>query len=471
MSSERTPPVKRSPLTLRSKIILLGLLPLVVSLALIALAVRQQEGQLARHEHALVEREYMNARRDELKHYVELAVSTVQPFYARGRADAAERREALRLLGSLDYGEDGYFFVYDLDGTVLMHSRQPELIGRNLWELRDPKGAPTIQQLIARAKAGGGFVDYLWRKPSSNQVEPKLGYVVALERWHWMVGTGLYLDDIHATIAQLDREASANIGTTLIWIAGIAVFGAALISISGLLLNLSEHRVADDKLRLMAQQVVQSQEDERAHLSRELHDGISQTLVSTKLLVESAVATLEQGGAAPLAPLGQALSRLNVSLNEVRRISHRLRPALLDTLGLPAALQHLGREFDESGAAGVGVRVEGLVRELPNVAKTVLFRIAQEALTNIAKHAGAEQVELALTFERNGDVSLSISDDGCGFDTEAVQEHPQRGIGLRNMRERLATIGGHLELTSSPGHGTLIEAELNVATLVSLAGR
>jgi two-component system NarL family sensor kinase len=462
---------RKSPISLRSKIILLGLLPLVVSLALIALAVLQQERQLATHEHALVEREYMQARRNELKHYIELAISTVQPLYERGPDDAATRREALRLLGSLNYGEDGYFFVYDLDGTVLMHSRQPELIGRNIWNMRDPKGEPTIQHLIARAKAGGGFVDYLWRKPSSKQMVAKLGYVVALERWNWMVGTGLYLDDIQATMSQLDREASANISTTLLWIAGIAVFGAALISISGLLLNLSEHRVADDKLRLMAQQVVQSQEDERAHLARELHDGISQTLVSTKLLVESAVASLEQGGGTPINTLGQALTRLNVSLSEVRRISHRLRPALLDTLGLPAALQHLGREFDEAGGASVGVRIEGLERELPEGVKTVLFRVAQEAMTNIAKHARAAQVELALIFERNGDVSLSISDDGLGFDTEAVQAHPERGIGLRNMRERLEAIGGHLEISARPGHGTQIEAELDAVVLASLLGR
>ena len=75
---------------------------------------------------------YMEARRDELRHYVELAVSTLKPLYARGGDSEADKQQGLRLLASLDYGEDGYFFVYDLEGRVLMHSRQPELLGRNL---------------------------------------------------------------------------------------------------------------------------------------------------------------------------------------------------------------------------------------------------------------------------------------------------------------------------------------------------
>jgi two-component system NarL family sensor kinase len=454
---------------LRPKIILLAVLPLVASLTLIALAVRHQERDLARREHAMVQRAYMEARRAELRNYVELAASTLRPLYERSSEDGADRLEALRLLASLDYGEDGYFFVYDLDGTVLMHSRQPELVGRNLRDLRDPQGRPTIQELLARAQAGGGYVDYLWRRPSTGQVAPKLGYVIALERWRWMLGTGLYLDDIQAVMTQLDREAAANIATTLVWIAAMAVFGVAFISATGLLLNLSEYRVADTKLRLMARQVVQSQEDERAHLARELHDGTSQALVSSKLLVESAAAALEKGERPPATLLAHALGRLNASLTEIRRISHRLRPALLDTLGLPAALEHLGSEFDGVGTTAVDVAVEGEARELPEVVKTVLFRIAQEALTNIAKHAGAGRVALRLQFGGDGAVALRISDDGQGFDAEAVHSHPERGLGLRSMRERLAAIGGSLQVESRPGHGTQIDAQVPAAALAGLA--
>jgi two-component system NarL family sensor kinase len=432
---------------LKTKILLLAALPLLAALAVIAFTVQQQDRALAQRERALVERGYMEARRAELRHYVLLAASVVRPLHDSGRDDPATRAEAMRLLSSLDYGHDGYFFLYDLHGTVLAHSRQPELVGQNLWELRDPLGRPTIQRLIAQARAGGGYVEYLWRKPSSGEMAPKLGYVMTLPRWGWMLGSGLYLDDIHATLAQLDQQVSSNVRDTLLGIAGIAAAGVAVISASGLLLNLSEHRIADAKLRLLARQVVQSQEDERAHLARELHDGTSQMLVSAKLCIESAVHELGHAGRAPPSALGKALQRLNDTLVEVRRISHRLRPALLDTLGLPAALEHLGREFAENGRFDARVAVDGEPAELPGEIKTALFRVTQEALTNVAKHAGAARVRVVLRFDAEG-VELAVSDDGRGFDVEAVLGHPTRGLGLRHMRERLAAIGGRLDLQS-----------------------
>jgi two-component system NarL family sensor kinase len=240
-----------------------------------------------------------------------------------------------------------------------------------------------------------------------------------------------------------------------------------MISTGGLTLNVSEHRVADAKLRLMARQVVQSQEDERAHLARELHDGTSQTLVSAKLLIESA---LEQGraGRMPAAALEGALARLNDALGEVRGISHRLRPALLDTLGLPAALQHLANEVGEASGMAIDAPLRGVACPLPDVVVTVLFRIAQEALTNCVKHAHAERVELALIFGGDGGVSLDITDDGAGFDVAAVQRDPRRGLGLRSMRERLAAVGGQLEIESSPGHGAQLRAIIPAAALAGL---
>lgn len=441
---------------LRTKIVALAVAPLLVALALVALAVRYQGHDLAERERSLAERTFMAQRRAELRSYIELAVSTVRPLYDTGRDDEATRAEALRRLAALDFGSDGYFFVYDLEGRNLMHSRQPELVGRNLWELRDAHGRPTIQQLIARARDGGGYAEYEWRKPSNAQMTPKLGYVMSLSRWNWMLGTGLYLDDIEAALRGLDSQMSLNVATTMLWIAAIAALCLGAVSATGLLLNLSEHRLAEARLRLLARQVVQSQEEERSHLARELHDGTSQTLVSAKLLIESAVDALERSQQAAPPALAKALQRLNDSLSEVRRISHRLRPALLDTLGLPAALEHLGAEFGEDGAVRAAVTVGGTPVEPPEEVKTALFRVTQEALTNVRKHAQARQVRIALHFTRGG-VRLEVSDDGIGFDAAALRMDPRRGIGLRNMRERLALVGGQLKVRSGAG-GTRIVA-------------
>lgn len=448
-------------LSLRGRFLLLALLPLLASLALIALAVRQQESQLAEREHALVRASYMDARRTELKHYVDLAVSTVKPLLGQPRGQP----QALQLLSSLDYGPDGYFFVYALDGRVLMHSRQPELLGQNLWELRDPQGRPTIQQLIAQAKAGGGYVDYLWRKPSSSQLVPKLGYVVTVPEWGWMLGTGLYLDGIEATMAELERGARQNITATMLWVGAVAVFGVALISAGALALNLSEHRSAEAKLRALAREVVQSQEDERARLARELHDGVSQALVATKLLIESA--QHEPSAAERLQAL--ALKRLNSTLAEVRHLSHALRPALLDTLGLPAALQHLAGEFDAAGGTRFSAVLAGEEVGLPEAVNTALFRIAQEALSNAARHAQATTVDMVLRFEASGGLSLEIRDDGQGFDADAAQAVADRGLGLRSMRERAAALGARLSLATAPGDGSRLTVKLSAADLARAA--
>jgi two-component system NarL family sensor kinase len=341
-----------------------------------------------------------------------------------------------------------------------MHSRQPELVGQNLWELRDSRGRYTIQELIKGAKEnGGGYIEYEWRKPSSAQMAPKLGYVTAMPRWNWMVGTGLYLDDIQSTMDTLDRQMNANVTATLLWIAGIAALCLGVVSAAGLLLNLSEHRTAEAKLRLLARRVVQSQEEERGHLARELHDGTSQTLVSAKLLIESAVESLDRQRQPTPPALAKALQRLNDSLIEVRRISHRLRPALLDTLGLPAALERLVDEFREEGGVDASMMMGGESFELQPEVKTALFRLTQEALTNVRKHANAQHVNIALHFDEEEGVRLEVSDDGTGFDIQAVQLDPRRGIGLRNMRERMEAIGGRLIMCSNAGR-TSIEAEV-----------
>ena len=453
---------------LKAKLLVLAAVPLLLSLALIAAAVQLQQRELARREHALVEGGYLSARRAELKNYVQLAMSEIAPMVDSKEDVAASKERAMRLLESMTYGDDGYFFVYDMHGTVLMHPRQRDLVGQDLSGLHDEQGNATIQNLLAQARAGGGFVEYMWRRPSTGKIAPKLGYVTEIPQWDWMIGTGLYRDDIDSATAQLDAQASSNIGETLLWIAAIACGGVALISLSGVWLNLSELRVADAKLQTLARQVVRFQEDERAHLARELHDGATQTMVSAKLLVEAAIDQLERDARPAPRALETALAGLKQSLDEVRRISHRLRPAMLDELGLPAALELLTREAEDAGATPIVLLVEGDPAPLPEEVKTALFRVSQEALANVAKHAKARRVDMALHFGADG-VTLRIVDDGAGFEADRIQLDPHRGIGLRNMRERLASIGGSFEVLATPGAGTLLLAKVPTDAIRRLA--
>jgi two-component system, NarL family, sensor kinase len=446
---------------LRQKVIFLAIAPLIVALCAIAVFVRQQATGLARQQRATIEQAYLASKQAELEHYVELAAHAIAHLTGSGRNDPSTLEEAKRILKSLSFGDDGYFFIYDMQGRNLMHPRQPELVGQDLWDLRDQFGAPTIQNLVTVARQGGGLVRYNWVKPSTRKSAPKLGYVIAIP--HWIMGSGLYLDDVGAALDKVDAQQSRNIDATMLWIAGLAILSTLVIATSGLALNVSESRVADAKLKALAQRVVDSQEQERARLSRDLHDGISQWLVSIKLQIEAGIIRLqgnaEQQGRAR-ASFERTAEELNKVLGEVRRISHNLRPTLLDDLGLAAALDHLAQEFSQHSGTPVAFAARGNTERLPAVVSTVLFRIAQEALTNIERHAGARRIDLTLASQR-GRVVLEIVDDGAGFDPEGVETHPQRGIGLRNMLERLDAIGGTLDIISSAS-GTTVRAGVDI---------
>jgi len=447
---------------IKTKIFLLAIVPFLVAIAGIGIGVRMQAAALAKAQRETVEAAYISSKEAELKHYVELATTAISPFYEAsgdGKDDAALKAQALAMLQRMDFGPDGYFFVYDMKGDSLMHPREPDLVGHNWWLLRDPNGSLTIQQLVAAASKGGGYVRYVWHRPSTNRLEPKLGYVVPLERWNWMVGTGIYLDDVDTTLAHIDQRASSNIERTMMWIGGIALAGLAVITLCALVLNVSEYRSADAKLRRLAQQVVASQENERARLSRELHDGISQMMVSVKLLLESALARFEHSDArlpAAEAALSTGLARLGDTLREVRRISHALRPSMLDDLGLAAALEQLTRELGAESGVAIAFAQTGQAHGmlLPDAMNTALFRIAQEALTNIVGHAHASEAALALDISEHT-VVLTIEDNGRGFDIDRVQADPNAGVGLRNMRERLEALGGALSLVSQPGRSVV----------------
>lgn len=452
---------------LRLKIFLLSIVPMTLALGSVILTVRHQTMNLASQEYKLVESTYLASREAELRAYVKLAQSSIAPL-VNSPSTPERQAEAMAILARLEYGKDGYFFVYDLDGNNLMHPRQPNLVGKNLLNLKDPFGDFPIQNLLAAAGKGGGIVRYYWEKPSSNQVAFKLGYVEPVLPWGWMLGTGLYLDDIEQSLKNVDAQAQANIGETQVRMYAIAVISIVLIGLAGLALNISDNKESGAKLRHLAQRVVSSQEEERVRVARELHDGIVQVLVSSKFFLETAQLQLDKkiaqpgdpASAVPITnPLKRGLERLNEALTEVRRISHGLRPALLDDFGIGPAIEMLTNEVREHCNFNVLFSTTGTPFAIPLTHSTALFRISQETFTNAKLHSGAANVQVALVYQR-GRVTLSIKDDGKGFDVRQTQTDQQRGIGLRNMRERMEGLGGTFKIYSD-SRGTEVLASLN----------
>ena len=283
-----------------------------------------------------------------------------------------------------------------------------------------------------------------------------------------MLGTGLYLDDIEQSLKNVDAQAQANIGETQVRMYAIAVISIVLIGLAGLALNISDNKESGAKLRHLAQRVVSSQEEERVRVARELHDGIVQVLVSSKFFLETAQLQLDKkiaqpgdpASAVPITnPLKRGLERLNEALTEVRRISHGLRPALLDDFGIGPAIEMLTNEVREHCNFNVLFSTTGTPFAIPLTHSTALFRISQETFTNAKLHSGAANVQVALVYQR-GRVTLSIKDDGKGFDVRQTQTDQQRGIGLRNMRERMEGLGGTFKIYSD-SRGTEVLASLN----------
>lgn len=439
---------------LKAKILLLAVAPLLLAIAVIGGLLVFETQRLDRQQAQLLEDVLLNAKRDELRSYVALALTSINHLYGTGRDDEASKEQAKAILSSMNFGDDGYFYVYAQDGLNLVHPRQPDLIGTNLWNMHDADGVFVIRELIARANEGGGFQRYLWPKPSTGKVERKLGYAVALPRWGWTLGTGIYLDDVDAAAAKLRGNLLESVRQTLVGLATVAVIAALGVFAGGLALNISEQRQADRKLKALAHRVVSSQEEERARVSRELHDHICQLLVSIKYQFELVGHRLAHPGDAPVTTIDREVSALSKAIGEVRRISHDLRPALLDDLGLPAALAHIGNELAQRSGLKVNMSPHVHEERLPELQAVSLFRVAQEALRNVERHAQATHIDIRL--DDAGDrLELRITDDGVGFDIKNVELSKDRGIGLTNMRERVERNGGTFVMTSHPGQTSL----------------
>jgi two-component system NarL family sensor kinase len=442
---------------LRWALVLIALLPLVLGSAAVAWVVAQRSQVLADLHLAAVQPVLLAARKAELQSYVNLARSSIAHLVRDGMPDAAAQAQALVILKRLEFGHDGYFFVFDFEGNNLAYPRQPQLQGQNLLALRDRDGGYPIRKLLDQARSGGGYVEYEWVRPSTGQTEPKLGYVEPIAGWEWMIGTGTYVDEPERARRRIAEATADAVVDTLSRIGAITMLTTLAIVTLALAVNLNEQRRADAKLRAMARQIVTTQEEERARVARELHDGVSQWLVSVKYLFESAQDRARRsGGDAELThTLDAGVQRLREVLGEVRRISHDLRPALLDDLGLARALEHLGREWSSRSGVAVDADCED-PGAVPESVATAVFRIAQEALGNVERHAAAREVHLRL-HRGGGGLRFELIDDGGGFDVDALQRSPRSGLGLTHMRERVESLGGRFELSANVG-GTRLAA-------------
>ena len=285
-------------LTYGQKVFLLAAIPLIVAVSLIALVVTSQSRQLSEREIAALEAQLIEAKRDELKNYLSIArTAFVNTYGVAGPDDEEAKLLVTQELAAMLYGPDGYFFVYDYDGNNLVAPRQTYLIGKNWSGLTDASGVPVTDRIIEIARAGGGYHSFEWPKPSTGELGNMVVFVNGLQDWRWAIGTGIFIDDVLDTVAAARAEVEERISQTSFYIVAIASVALLGVFLSGLVLNFRERRLADVKLKALTQRIIDTQEEERGRVARELHDGISQMLVGVRYALELARRRLNMGDA------------------------------------------------------------------------------------------------------------------------------------------------------------------------------
>ncbi len=218
---------------LKGKLLLFSLLPILVVTLVVMLVVNMQMKSVGEAEVEAVREGLIEKKKDELKAYVDLAITAVAPIVTSQEPDAKER--AKDVLRSMAFGKDGYLFVYDFEGNTLAYHPDPSSEGVNRMGVVDPDGVEVIKELVNLARNGGGFLPYGWLKPSVNAVMPKLSYADQIQEWGWMVGTGVYIDDIDTAVAARQQEIRDNVVNTMWTIIGISALLLLAVSVLSLL--------------------------------------------------------------------------------------------------------------------------------------------------------------------------------------------------------------------------------------------
>lgn len=444
-----------------------------------------------------------DVRQAELRRIAQIGVGAIAPYrYSASPHDSIYSATEARQQGAAIVREltdryqlgGNYLFMITYDGVSLVQPFEPQKEFTSQWGLQDANGKYFVRELIAAARSpqGAGYVEYLYPPPGSDVPQRKISYVVGIPEWNCLIGTGMYMDDI-------DAENRAYLRNSLVLTLGLfaLILGAVVVSLRPMmsgyraLLGLFERagkqpdalppvpverfRAGSESWKLLAgfqnmltqierhKQAVRDEQEhrheaeqaaaqaERNRLARELHDAVTQTLFAASLIADVLPRLWERDPAEGRRRLEELRQLARGALAEMRTLLLELRPASLVEAELGALLTQLAEAFTARARVPVALTVEGAISPPPEV-KIALFRIAQEALNNVARHADAKQVTVRLSGDER-EVALTVADDGRGFDPDAVSSDH---LGLEIMRERAEAAGATLTVESHVSGGTAV---------------
>ncbi|HOA22884.1 MAG: cache domain-containing protein [Aggregatilineales bacterium] len=424
----------------------------------------------------------------EVKRVVDLGLAALDPLRQETsptRSMEQYRREGAILIRDLTHryrlGEN-YLFMGTTSGLMLVHPYEPELEFTNQWELKDANGKLIMQEMIAVATSDdrAGYVEYYDAPPNSNQPERKVTYVVGIPEWNAFIAAGMYMGEVDAQNAQYIRN-SLILTLSLLALIFIVVFAAlrpTLASYQTLRMLFEEVETNPESIptvpvekyregseawylmhsfERMLHQIERSKRareeavlNERHRIARELHDAVSQTLFSATLIADVLPRLYERSEEMGRKRLQELRELTRGAMAEMRTLLNELRPSALVQTELDELLRQLTEAVIARARIPVDLEIEGEFADIAPDVKIALYRIAQEALNNVFKHAHATQARVVLRREE-GILSLCIADDGRGFDLEATAGER---MGLNIMRERTDFINADLVIDTAPGEGT-----------------
>ncbi|WP_293266498.1 cache domain-containing protein [Neptunomonas sp.] len=204
-------------LKIKHKTLLLTSIPLILTVVALMMVSTFQMRTLAMQEVEQIRNTMVASKQESLKNYMEVTQTVINPILKVEKNIDVAKEKVKRVLRAISYGRgDGYIFAYDYSGVNIVLPPKPELEGKNLINLADINGVRLIEDLITAARNGGGYVSYLWDKPSKRREVPKLSYAIDLKEFGWMIGTGFYIDDIDDVILKKQQEVDEKIRATMV---------------------------------------------------------------------------------------------------------------------------------------------------------------------------------------------------------------------------------------------------------------
>lgn len=394
---------------------------------------------------------------------------TLESGWPQGAAQRAvrETEERFRLL--VQGVKDCAILMLDPEGKVLSWNegaerlqgyRSEEIIGKNystFFTLEDQvKGIPEAR--LRRAREEGHAEDEGWRVRKDGSRFWVSAMITALrDKQNEVYAFAKITRDI---TEDKDREAAIRAAREQLE-ARVRERTAELARANRKLQSeVRDRQRAEDRLHALAGRLQKAQEAERARLAREIHDALGQLCTALKMDTAFLVQKLRKEESRLRAKAESALSLVDDLIRSLRRLSTELRPSTLDALGLAAAMEWQAREFESHSGIPCKLHLPEKELALDPERSTAIFRIFQEGLTNVARHARATSVQTDLVF-REGVLTLVIHDNGKGFDTSRVER--RETMGLLGMKERTHILGGDLKLVSVPGKGTTVTVQIPIA--------